>query len=115
MVEYIDNPRFPHYCKITRPQHSDDPMVDTESECVIYEGKCRSFDNHTTNQKGEVIYSVRKLSLPVRQQDWGEGRPIPLEGDTIKVCKSSHCEYGIVKDKMPGNLGTHLLWEYVRE
>ena len=40
---------------------------------------------------------------------------IPVEGDSVKVCKGSHCEYGIVKDKMPGNLGTHILWEYVRE
>lgn len=115
MTEYIDNPRFPHCCKITRPQHSDDPMVDTTGERVIYEGVCRSFDNHSTNQNGDVLFNVRKLSLPVRQQEWGEGRPIPLEGDSICVCKGSHCEYGIVKDKMPGNLGTHLLWEYVRE
>lgn len=115
MVEYIDNPRFPHWCCITRPSPNDDPMSDAGEECVIYEGACRSFDNHTTNQRGDVINSVRKLSLPVLQSQWGPGMPIPLEGDTIKVCKCSHCEYGIVKDKMPGNLGTHILWEYVRE
>lgn len=115
MVEYIDNPRFPHMCCITRPVEGDDPMVDTQEEQVIYEGPCRSFDDHTTNHRGEVIASSRKLSLPVRQQEWGCDRPIPVEGDTVKVCKGSHCEYGIVKDKMPGNLGTHILWEYVRE
>lgn len=115
MIEHLDNPRFPHYCKITRPMQSDDPMVDTAEECLVYEGPCRSFDNHTTNQSGDVLNSVRKLSLPVLQQDWGKEWPIPLEGDSIKVCKGSHCEYGVVKDKMPGNLGTHLLWEYVRE
>lgn len=115
MTEYIDNPRFPHKCRITRPVRNDNPMVDMSDERVIYEGACRSFDNHSSNQKGEVVFNVRKLSLPVRQQSWGGDFPIPLEGDSVMVCKGSHCEYGIVKDKMPGNLGTHILWEYVRE
>lgn len=115
MVEYIDNPRFPHKCRITRPVKNDNPMVDTPDERVIYEGACRSYDDHTTNHRGEVITSARKLSLPVRQQQWGGDLPIPVEGDSVCVCKGSHCEYGIVKDKMPGNLGTHILWEYVRE
>lgn len=115
MVEYIDNPRFPHWCRISRPADSDDPMVDTGNDVVVYEGCCRSYDFHTTSVKGDVIATSRKLSLPVRQQEWGGSRPIPLEGDSVKVCKGSHCEYGIVKDKMPGNLGTHILWEYVRE
>lgn len=115
MVEYIDNPRFPHWCRITRPTDNDDPMLDESEECVVYEGECRSFDDHTTNHRGEVITSARKLSLPVRQQQWGEKWAMPLEGDSVCVCKGSHKEYGIVKDKMPGNLGTHILWEYVRE
>ena len=114
MVEYIDNPRFPHWCRITRPVENTNPMVDEQTEQVIYEGECRSFDNHTTSQRGDVITTARKLSLPVRQQEW-DCRMIPLEGDSIEVCKLSHKEYGIVKDKMPGNLGTHIIWEYVRE
>ena len=114
-MTHLDNPRFPHWCRISRPVDDGDPMTDTSEETLVYEGCCRSFDNHTTGQHGEVNTSVRKLSVPVLQQEWGCERPIPLEGDTIKVCKGSHCEYGIIKDKMPGNLGTHFLWEYVRE
>lgn len=114
-MTHLDNPRFPHWCRITRPNDDGDPMTDTSEGTVVYEGVCRSFDFHTTSVKGDVISTARKLSLPVLQQEWGCGRPIPLEGDTVEVCKGSHREYGIVKDKMPGNLGTHILWEYVRE
>lgn len=94
---------------------SDNPMLDSSEECVVYEGICRSFDTHSTSNRGDVIEGSRKLSLPLRQQEWGKEWTIPLEGDSVCVCKGSHKEYGIVKDKMPGNLGTHILWEYVRE
>ena len=108
------NPRFPHNCVITRKAVPDNPMEDEGEETVIYEGICRSYDFHTTSTAGEVLTSTRKLSLPVRQQEWNEEHPIPLEGDLLVVNKGSHTEYGIVLDKMPGNLGTHLLWKYIR-
>lgn len=108
------NPRFPHTCVIRRSVNPIDPMEDDQEGVVIYEGVCRSFDFHTTSDSGEVLTSTRKLSLPVRQQEWDEEHPIPIEGDTVEVDKGSHREYGIVIDKMPGNLGTHLLWRYVR-
>lgn len=121
-----NNPRFPHTCVITRPVANSNPLEDEQESVVIYEGQCRSFDFHTTDSRGDVITSTRKLSLPVRQNEWrtadedsssGEGTGkmlIPLEGDKIIVNKGSHTEYGIVIDKMPSNLGTHLIWRFVR-
>ncbi len=109
-----DNSRFPHTCTIKRSVRSDDPLADDEESVTIYEGVCRSSDFHTTSNAGDVITSTRKLSLPIRQQEWDEDHPIPLEGDEVSVNKGSHKEYGIILDKMPGNLGTTLLWRFVR-
>lgn len=114
MVTHENNPRFPHSCVISRRVDDDDPMVDDDKVVTIYEGVCRSFDYQTTNEKGEVLTSTRKLSLPIKQSEWDSDHPIPEEGDSIVVDKGSHYEYGIVIDKMPGNLGTHLLWRYGR-
>ena len=108
------NPRFPHTCVISRKAVPDDPMEDEGEALVIYEGVCRSYDFHTTSTAGDVMTSTRKLSLPVRQQEWNKDHPIPLEGDIVVVNKGSHSEYGVVLDKMPGNLGTHILWKYIR-
>lgn len=113
-IEHLPNPRFPHTCVIRRRIDDDDPMTDDTATEIIYEGACRSFDFHTTSGNGDVITSVRKLSLPVKQSEWGETMPIPLESDMIEVDKGSHKEYGIVVDKMPSNLGTHILWKYGR-
>jgi len=109
-----NNPRFPHTCVIRRTAVPSSPMEDEGESVVVYEGECRSFDFHTTSDSGEVLTSTRRLSLPVRQQEWNEDRPIPLEGDTVEVDKGSHKEYGVVTDKMPSNLGTHILWKFIR-
>lgn len=108
-----NNPRFPHTCVISRPLLGN-ALEDEQEGVVIYEGECRSFDYHTTDGKGDVITSTRKLSLPVRQNEWDSEHPIPIEGDTIEVDKGSYREYGVVIDKMPGNLGTHLIWRFIR-
>lgn len=110
----INNPRFPHTCKITRPGAPDPSQDEDEvSEVVIYEGECRSFDFQTTSDKGDIVTSNRKLALPQKQDEWNENT-IPQEGDRIIVDKFGYKEYGIVVDKMPSNLGTHILWKYGR-
>lgn len=113
-MEHLNNPRFPHSCVISRRVDDDDPMTDDGAVETIYSGICRSFDFHTTTDAGDVLTSTRKLSLPVRQDEWDEEHPIPQEGDSIVVDKGSYLEYGIVVDRMPGNLGTHILWRYGR-
>ena len=132
MIVHEKNPRFPHTCVITRRVDDDDPMTDDDVSTVIYEGVCRSFDFHTTSETGDVLTSTRKLSLPVKQNEWSaykdesedesedesdEGAKrflIPQEGDYVVVDKGSYTESGVVIDRMPGNLGTHILWKYGR-
>ena len=96
----IDNPRFPHHCRIIRYAKTEpmedqsnvsdyDPMADEEigdtdntdlpeGVTVIYEGVCRSDNRDTISDNGDVIASYRTLSLPLKQNEWTE--------DTIPLC-----------------------------
>lgn len=138
----VKNPRFPHTCRIIRYGNSDpmvdqaeiddDPMQDetedaqsgdnlngetvehtTEGGTVIYEGVCRSDNKAVTSDNGEYNVSYRTLALPLKQDEWTEDT-IPLEGDRIELQRFGYKEYGIVVDKRPSNLGTHILWKYAR-
>ena len=135
----VKNPRYPHTCVIYRscvtdpmedsePLSTNDPMEDdfgsgetTGEESVqgkpknkvIYKGKCRSYNRDTVSDNGDVISSYRGLALPVEQDEWTEDT-IPLEGDSIIVYRKGFKECGVVTDKRPGNLGTHLICKYVR-
>lgn len=139
----VDNPRFPHFCRIIRfaevgPMEdqtiASDIMSDevsqncigcTCSDCdcpcaiagegakVVYRGVCRGYSRDTISDNGDVNTSYRWLSLPVTQDEWTE-ETIPLEGDKVILQRYGHKEYGLVVDKKPGNLGTHILWKYVR-
>lgn len=135
----VKNPRYSHTCVIYRscvtdpmedsePLSTNDPMEDdfgsgetTGEESVqgkpknkvIYKGKCRSYNRDTVSDNGDVISSYRGLALPVEQDEWTEDT-IPLEGDSIIVYRKGFKECGVVTDKRPGNLGTHLIWKYVR-
>ena len=108
----IKNPRFPHSCRIVRYDNSD-PMVDDTKGIVIYEGECRSDNKAVTSDNGEYNVSYRTLALPLKQDEWTEDT-IPLEGDRIELLRFGYKEYGIVLDKRPSNLGTHILWKYAR-
>lgn len=80
---------------------------------VVYEGKCRSYNRDTISDNGDVIASYRTLALPLKQDEWTE-ETIPMEGDKIELQRFGYKEYGLVIDKRPSNLGTHILWKYVR-
>jgi len=153
----VNNPRFPHTCRITRntdegpmsdesvvsnPMLDEDPMADSEptsgtggdetqdpaqeeptqegeevkeGDSVIYEGKCRAYDKHTTSDKGEVITSYRALALPLTRDDWQKLGVVPRAGDIIVVDRGGYTEYGFVLDSNPANFGgTHLIWKYGR-
>ncbi len=87
---------------------------DTE-KVIVYSGKCRAYDKHTTSDRGDVITSFRGLSLPVTRNDWEQLGVVPMEGDEIRVDRGGYHEYGRVVDKNPGNFGgTHLVWRYGR-
>lgn len=146
----VNNPRFPHTCRILRRPESDpmsdqpgtvtdapppdDPMVDeneqdneqqtqeqqetsseeqSEEVIVLYEGVCRGYNRDTTSDNGDVNASYRNLALPLKQDEWTEEN-IPREGDKIELHKFGYTEYGQIIDIRPSNLGTHILWKYVR-
>ena len=82
---------------------------------VIYEGKCRCYEKHTTSDRGDVITSFRGLALPMTQDDWKRLGIIPREGDEVAVDRGAFKEYGHVVDKNPANFhGTHIIWRYGR-
>ena len=112
VMAQISNPRFPHTCRIVRYDNSD-PMVDDTEGVVIYDGECRSDNKAVTSDNGEYNVSYRTLALPLKQDEWTE-ETIPMEGDKIELQRFGYKEYGLVIDKRPSNLGTHILWKYVR-
>jgi hypothetical protein len=85
----------------------------TKGATVIYDGECRSDNRDTISDNGEVNSSYRTLALPLKQDEWTE-ETIPMEGDKIELKRFGYKEYGRVIDKRPSNLGTHILWKYVR-
>lgn len=88
-------------------------LDESVSGVVIYEGICRSDNRATTSDNGDYNVSFRTLALPQKQDEWTE-ETIPLEGDRIELQRFGYKEYGIVVDKRPSNLGTHILWRYAR-
>lgn len=122
------NPRFPHHCRIVRfaeteamddqdnvdnPMADEIPAVSVGSTRVVYDGVCRSDNRDTISDNGDVIASYRTLALPMKQDEWTEDT-IPQEGDKIELQRFGYKEYGMVIDRRPSNLGTHILWKYVR-
>ena len=91
------------------PKTSDEKKKYT----VIYEGICRGYNRDTTSDNGDVNTSYRMLALPLKQDEWTD-ETIPREGDRIELHRFGYTEYGQVIDRRPSNLGTHLLWKYVR-
>lgn len=84
-----------------------------EGAKVVYRGVCRGYVRNTISDNGDVNTSYRWLSLPVTQDEWTEDT-IPMEGDKVILQRFGYKEYGLVVDKQPSNLGTHILWKYVR-
>ncbi len=111
----IDNPRFPHTCEIIHIEESDDPMQDEGESITIYQGCCRSSAHQTTNDNGKVITSTRQLSIPLKRGDWKKYERRPRVGDTVIVdVDDIDFEYGYILDFLPNNLGTTILYEYIR-
>lgn len=138
----VSNPRFPHWCRIIR-KGTQHPLIDEDdyspldsevagdagdlfdndfnsdfddtSLMIVYEGVCRSYEKHTTSDRGEVITSYRGLSLPLTQMDWDERGIAPKEGDEVALDRGAYQEYGRVIDLNPSNFhGTHITWRYGR-
>lgn len=100
----IENPRHPHYCKITRVTGED--SFSDGTEIVIYEGACRKY-HRGVGKTSSVSAGTRMsfvLSIP--------GIVAVQEGDHIEVSDRSGTTYnGTVVDPYICNLGTTVYWE----
>lgn len=114
------------------PMADDDPMNDdnnggsgdnggdsdsgNESTVItIYDGQCRSEAKLTTNDSGDVLASTRRLSIPLTLDDWDKMEYKPKEADRVDVWKGeSYHEYGLIIDVMFGQLGTTILFKYIK-
>lgn len=139
LKEEIFNPRYPHHVRITRKVRVSDgsKSVDNnpfkraeakETAVVIYDGVGRSFTDTTTTGTGEVDINKRKVSIPVRYDEWDDdavtGResgsvpdgssPYPLDGDIMEVTKGAVSEVENVRDFEPGNNRTLVYGELRR-
>lgn len=113
----IINKRYPHIVKITRKvldegvdPFAEDAKVKVE---VLYEDVGRSFTDTTTDGDKNVDENKRKVSIPVRYDEWGAGKQ-PLDGDIIEVFIGENREIGMVKDSEPDNNRTIVYWNYRR-
>lgn len=97
----------------TPSEASSEEEESEDKGTLLYEGICRGYNRDTTSDNGDVHASYRMLALPLKQDEWPDGT-IPRAGDKIILQKIGFTEYGRVLDITPGNLGTHILWKYVR-
>ncbi len=90
----VNNPRFPHTCKIYRMTEAT--PFDPGTEVVIYEGECRKYTN--TSKFNEVVISKYGLSIP--------GTISMKVGDLLSVTDSTGTYDSSVLEVNAGNLGT---------
>lgn len=114
----IENERYPHDVRITRTipgrGTDDNPFSDEDAPLtddieVLYEGIGRSYTNTTTTGDKIVDSNKRKISIPVRFDEW-ESSEKPLDGDRVFV-KIGECEEeGVVDDCEADNDRTVVYW-----
>lgn len=88
---------------------ADDDAAEEDTITLLYDGRGRSYTDTTTEGDKIVDENKRKASIPVRFDEWVEGR-FPLDGDTIEVKIGQHTEEGIVKDAEGDNNRTVVYW-----
>ena len=94
---------------------SEDENQNGSTVITIYDGICRSEAKLTTNDSGDVLSSTRRMSIPLTLDDWDMMEYKPKEGDRVDVWKGeSYEEYGLIIDVMLGQLGTTILFKYVK-
>lgn len=96
----INNPRFPHTCKVYRPTSNPDPFGGGGGEETVYEGVCRKYTN--TAKFNEVIVSEYGISIP---------QIIQIKvGYLIQVTDYMGTFDGNVVKVVPSNMGMQILF-----
>ena len=107
----LDNPRFPHTCRIYRAEFPD-PFSQESIETEVYSGMCRSYTRNHTSASGDIITSTRVVAIPVNNTGWKGA--YPMTGDIVVVDTGASKEEGIVLDFLPNNFGSDITWRYGR-
>jgi hypothetical protein len=120
----MKNPRFPHWIVITRgvgDEENPNPFGGEPERETIYDGPGRCYTRSNLGSAGAVLSNEQVVALPVRLQDWtekevedGEARLIPITGDLIEATMGAMKVSGSLTDVRPNNLGTDLIFDYVR-
>lgn len=121
IVDEIINERYPHGILIRRvvPGRVDaeNPFSDSASledvEAVVYDGEGRSFTDTTTEGNNYIDENKRKVSIPVRYDEWDAGSK-PTDGDLIRVTIGNNVEDGVVYDCESDNNRTLVYWNLRR-
>lgn len=119
--EDIVNYRYPHTISITRTipgkGDEDNPFSDVENiedeTLILYDGEGRSFTDTTTEGNSGVDENKRKASIPVRFDEWEEGKK-PTDGDIINAVIGNNTETGIIYDCESDNNRTLIYWNLRR-
>lgn len=116
ITEKIRNDRYPHLVVITRLSDTDNPFGCSCKKKILYKGKGRSYTDTTTTGDAKMDISRRKVSIPVRFDEWKRTAELGvaglMDGDVIAVRMGDVVEKGIVKDFEPDNNRTVVYWEY---
>lgn len=102
----VNNPRFPHWCKIYKLEGCD-AWSDGE-EVVIYEGECRKWNNdslrnfYKETSAGRVSDADYCVSVPPTKEPIKLGYLIDVEDKIGKI------ERVAILDVYMGNLGTNI-------
>lgn len=103
----MNNPRFPHWIVVKRESAPENPFGTAPTPTVIYNGEGRRYSQSSTDGDTKVITSNRMISIP------GFYDSIRT-GDQVEVNIGTIYERGVILDVLPGNLGTTLIYDYVR-
>ena len=100
MATKVNNPRFPHTCRIYRMD--GETAFENGTERVMYEGECRKYGNSSlrTFKTSDVVKGDFALSVP------GTVEGI-LAGDLLDVTdRSGMYEKCLITECYAGNMGT---------
>lgn len=105
----VNNPQFPHSCKVSRFEPDPDDQYADPTEKVVINGICQNQINEVgdTIWKEKVLYSDYTAYLPLETDMNG----FVQKGDSITVIDSIRTVKGIVTQFEKGNIGIRIWYD----
>lgn len=102
----VNNPKFPHWCKVIRSVKDPDDQYAPATIKTILEGVCHNQidQNGSTVWKEGVLYSDSIAYLPLTTMIDG----FVMQGDTIEINDNTRIIKGMVIQFEKGNLGIRI-------